>query len=581
MLTHGQVAVETAFGMVGAPGAKVDDGPMALACAARCRVTGAGVALPAPLAIWTTPATIPRVSDQRPEAASTRADGATPVRSHTADPSVECPGCGYSLRGLTTARCPECGEPFDPRFLTVYQREADRGAVLGHRVGVVAVSSFIAIGTALAAASLLRDVDRFSAATIVSLLAVGGAAAGLSVLAITAFASGKVWPVRNDELRRRLFQAAALTVVLGASAALLGRYDLPLSERGPVIDTLLSAILFSLPGLALVLLTFISFYDRGAVEDRARRWLAEAPHGAVAAPFDVAAFGRWKYGQLTTEWVDTPRPSHPEIDRLIAATWDERVAEATGSGRLLYNGQMGRLIAARADRERLHLVIGPTCYRDFVGTNLFNADAVRAVGESYLANPAGISSTAITSDGYVLYGRRNDKVAYHPGYLHTFGGALEEPDRQEGGGYDPFLAAIRELCEELIIEPEEVANIVCLGIVRDTSLRQPEIIFDATLNLTRVDVLARFDPAGQHQEHSAMEWLFDTPDEVLPFLERGGLIAPILEGALLLHGRANWGEDWYEQACMVRYGGLPADGQSPVETGATRAVPGGATPSRR
>lgn len=28
-----------------------------------------------------------------------------------------CMGCGYQLCGLTAPRCPECGEPFDPRLL--------------------------------------------------------------------------------------------------------------------------------------------------------------------------------------------------------------------------------------------------------------------------------------------------------------------------------------------------------------------------------------------------------------------------------------------------------------------------------
>ncbi|MFW6058614.1 MAG: hypothetical protein ACODAQ_00445 [Phycisphaeraceae bacterium] len=30
---------------------------------------------------------------------------------------LTCPSCGYDLRGLTAQRCPECGEPFDPRTL--------------------------------------------------------------------------------------------------------------------------------------------------------------------------------------------------------------------------------------------------------------------------------------------------------------------------------------------------------------------------------------------------------------------------------------------------------------------------------
>ncbi|RJP36806.1 MAG: hypothetical protein C4547_06695 [Phycisphaerales bacterium] len=461
---------------------------------------------------------------------------------------------------MTAGRCPECGAAFDPQFLTVYQREAARGAVLGHRVGVALVSTVIVVGTGLAAASLLRDVDEFRASTIVSLLAVGGGAAGQAVLAVMAFASMDAWPIRNDDARRGLLRVAGASIVLGVTAAALAALDAPAVGRPPAIDCVLSGVLFSLPGLALVLLTVIAFHDRGAVELRARRWLAVVDRHDGSAPFEVAAFGRWKYGQLTTEWVLALRPAHAEIDELIRVTWDEQLAQAARSGRMLYNGQMGRLSRFEATPARLHLVVGPTCYRDFVGTNLFNAAAVRAVGEAYLADPVGVSSTAITSDGYLLFGRRNDRVAYHPGYLHTFGGALEEPDRLEAGGYDPFLAALRELCEELAIVAEEVSDLSCIGIVRDASLRQPEVLFDATLKLTRDEVLARFDRGAEQQEHSAIEWLFDGPDEVVPFLERSVRVAPILEGALMLHGRLNWGQDWYEQACLLRYGGLPNGG---------------------
>jgi predicted amidophosphoribosyltransferase len=29
-----------------------------------------------------------------------------------------CINCGYDLRAQTTPRCPECGEPFDPKLLS-------------------------------------------------------------------------------------------------------------------------------------------------------------------------------------------------------------------------------------------------------------------------------------------------------------------------------------------------------------------------------------------------------------------------------------------------------------------------------
>jgi hypothetical protein len=34
-----------------------------------------------------------------------------------------CLHCGYDLRGLTEARCPECGNPFEPEILTWQQAE--------------------------------------------------------------------------------------------------------------------------------------------------------------------------------------------------------------------------------------------------------------------------------------------------------------------------------------------------------------------------------------------------------------------------------------------------------------------------
>ncbi len=37
--------------------------------------------------------------------------------------NFQCVGCGYSLRGLTTPVCPECGTVFDPRLLQPLQSQ--------------------------------------------------------------------------------------------------------------------------------------------------------------------------------------------------------------------------------------------------------------------------------------------------------------------------------------------------------------------------------------------------------------------------------------------------------------------------
>ena len=98
---------------------------------------------------------------------------------------------------------------------------------------------------------------------------------------------------------------------------------------------------------------------------------------------------------------------------------------------------------------------------------------------------------------------------------------------------------------------------IAAGLVRDRALHQPELLFEATSILTRDDLRKRFDPQLSHAEHTAIEFVHDDPDAIIPFLERAAPVTPVAQAAMLLHGRYNWGADWYEQACYVLYGEMP------------------------
>jgi 8-oxo-dGTP pyrophosphatase MutT (NUDIX family) len=224
---------------------------------------------------------------------------------------------------------------------------------------------------------------------------------------------------------------------------------------------------------------------------------------------------------------------------------------------MLYNGDLIRLVEARATATQLHLELGATCYRDFLGTNLHHAATVWRTGEQHLANPLGISSTVITSDGFLVFGRRSGRVAFHAGHLHTFGGLLEASDRNSEGHFDVFGAAIRELTEELGIHKNEIVEIIVAGLVRDRSILQPELLFEATLPLSRGELTARFDPTLPDQEHTGLEFVHDEPEAIVPFVRGSTLVAPVAAAAMLLHGRHAWGADWYEQSCYVLFGELP------------------------
>ncbi len=226
-------------------------------------------------------------------------------------------------------------------------------------------------------------------------------------------------------------------------------------------------------------------------------------------------------------------------------------------------GPRGLKPAARS-AARLHLELGPTCYRDFIGTNVHNAAMVLAaeVGHRFatgatLANPLGISVTIMTVDGFLVFGRRSDKVACHAGFLHTIGGMLEEPDRRDDGGYDIFGAAARELHEELGTYEEEVREMIVAGLLRDRMLHQPELLFEAASTLTRDNLKSRFDPTMADHQHTGIEFVHDDPEAIIPFIEQAAPVTPIAQAAMLLHGRHNWGVTWYEQTCYVLYGEMP------------------------
>ena len=64
---------------------------------------------------------------------------------------------------------------------------------------------------------------------------------------------------------------------------------------------------------------------------------------------------------------------------------------------------------------------------------------------------------------------------------------------------DVFGEVRRELREELSFDPSDIADMQCVGLVEDTNLHQPELIFVTRSTLSRVQIESRLD----HTEHVA------------------------------------------------------------------------------
>jgi hypothetical protein len=251
----------------------------------------------------------------------------------------------------------------------------------------------------------------------------------------------------------------------------------------------------------------------------------------------VHALGNWSESQVFGSEVPSTRLIVPEVEKIIDATWE---AAASQPGVNLFDGPMCRLESWGVSADRLELRFSRTSYKPFVGTNLYHADLADRYGPEILANPVGVSPALETSDGWLMFGRRNASVAYYPHRIHPFAGALEPRD-----GNNIFRAVERELAEELGLARDAIQQIHCIGIAEDQQLRQTELIFSAQVGLTRAQIEAGVKKEEHHESWSvrAEESTIDTA------LANGQILTPIATAALLLWGRGNLGEQWFNGHC--------------------------------
>lgn len=484
----------------------------------------------------------------------------TESSQHSIEQALHCPECDYNLTGAPGDRCPWCGWEIDVDVLVAMKVEG------GHarRLSVAATALVVGVGSIVALTSQLLHSKTLSIWDAFMVLAVLAAAGGHLALTAQALLSTGRWPMRPRSMAEILRFVGYASIILGMLGArsVIGAVPTPLHQRGVLVNGVLEyvivALLLAMPGCALLVLRMVSFRPVGGPSRAGgtRRALSGADTD-TAAPFVIEFIQRYTRDQLSQDWKAAPRPTTPAIEEAIALTWETELALAREGNRMLYNGDLVRLIAARASPTQLHLDLGPTCYRDFLGTNLHHAATVWRSGERFLADPLGISSTVMTSDGFLVLGRRGSRVMFHAGHLHTFGGLLEPSDRDADGRLDVFGAVIRELTEELGISKEEITDINVAGLVRDRIILQPELLFEANLRLSRAELIARFDPESPDQEHTGLEFVHDEPEAMVAFLRKSSLVTPVAVAAMLLHGRQVWGNDWYEQTCYLLFGELP------------------------
>lgn len=264
--------------------------------------------------------------------------------------------------------------------------------------------------------------------------------------------------------------------------------------------------------------------------------------------FFLDVIGQFSPENLIIRWTDQRRPTTPEVDAIIEKTWIEETARAQQTGQKLFDGPLARLAESFAEESRLTLTLGPVGYKEFLGTNLTHANLRYTHGPETLSDALGVSAAVSTRDGFILMGRRSQKVAYHAGRIHPVGGMVE-PAKSPTQLPDPFHTIVKELTEETGLNPKLATECVCLGIVRDKHIVQPELIFDIAVS-TEADVLCRSArQAEDRDEHTELVPIRNHPAATVSYMEQHfSELTPVGLATLLLHGLRHWGSGWFAAA---------------------------------
>ena len=263
--------------------------------------------------------------------------------------------------------------------------------------------------------------------------------------------------------------------------------------------------------------------------------------------FFLDAVGCFDQPHVQVDWKDEPRPSNADVERLIEQTWSVELARAAEEHRRLYNGPLCRMIRCQASESRLMLTLGPVTFKELVGTNFSQAYLRYLYGQEVLADPLGVSAAVVTSDQYILMGRRSQKVAFHANRIHPIGGMVEPST--PGTVPNPFQTMRNELMEEINVPADHIKQLVCLGLVRDKHIVQPEMVFDIVVNVSAEQIKHRLRTAVDAEEHDELILIRNHPAAVVTFMEQHfSQLTPVALASLLLHGLKNYGSGWFAAA---------------------------------
>lgn len=258
--------------------------------------------------------------------------------------------------------------------------------------------------------------------------------------------------------------------------------------------------------------------------------------------YEILVRGLFRPDQLIITYHPAQRmPTSPAIQQWMDTFWEQKLAQAQERGVPLFDAPLYRFVDVETRQDgNLHVTLGDTGYKEYVTTRAPEFSAARERREQ--GNALAVCSVVETSDGFILLDKRQG-VDIYVGRYHVIGGFFQRDlDRLQNGQPDPFGAIRREIREETGIQPADIAQQYCLGLVYDLATPHAELCFLTRLHIPLSEVKTR---TPEENEIKQLETLYVTEQSLRDFIQRNhGNISATGEPNLRMYGELRFGRDW-------------------------------------
>jgi 8-oxo-dGTP pyrophosphatase MutT (NUDIX family) len=177
----------------------------------------------------------------------------------------------------------------------------------------------------------------------------------------------------------------------------------------------------------------------------------------------------------------------PEICQNVAMIWQEKNSSQ------LFNGDVYSLIQSKLQDGQIYYWLQKTEYKYFYGTNLQNSNSLER------SDILAVCSVIETSDHFILLGKRSASLAESTSQWHVIGGNIDFLPSDKDAS---FTAIQNEMQEEAGILPDDIYQLVCLGLGRNEKIHKPEFLFYTNLKITKTELENKLNYAQDKHEHS-------------------------------------------------------------------------------